>query len=179
MPRYYGVLYGEESTGTATNTTDAYTYIKPGDVKGMQGLFVWDRTNVRHLFFPIGATGYGHRKGSDLYLTAWGGDGNVKRDVLKYAQRSLEMPTATAEKLPMLYDLWMRKGAIYWYEENEFYTTYSERFAHDINYYTYELNSYGANPVTMAAKGASDPHTGKACRSAQWSDACFVRCVHY
>ena len=179
LPRYYGVLYGEESTGTATNTTDAYTYINPGDVKGMQGLFVWDRTNGRHLFFPIGATGYGHRKGSDLYRTDWGGDGNVKRDVLKYAQRSLEMPTATAQVLPMLYDLWMRKGAIYWYEENEFYTTYSERFAHDINYYTYELNSYGANPVTMAAKGASDPHTGVACRSAQWSDACFVRCVHY
>ena len=179
LPRYYGVLYGEESTGTATNTTDAYTYINPGDVKGMQGLFVWDRTNARHLFFPIGASGYGHRKGSDLYNVAWGGDGNVKRDVLKYAQRSLEMPTATAEKLPMLYDLWMRKGAIYWYEENEFYTLNKESYAHDINYYTYDLNTYGANPVTMAAKGASDPHTGKACRSAQWSDACFVRCVHY
>ena len=179
LPRYYGVLYGEESTGTATNTTDAYTYINPGDVKGMQGLFVWDRTNARHLFFPIGASGYGHRKGSDLYNVAWGGDGNVKRDVLKYAQRSLEMPTATAEKLPMLYDLWMRKGAIYWYEENEFYTANKESYAHDINYYTYDLNTYGANPVTMAAKGASDPHSGKACRSAQWSDACFVRCVHY
>ena len=179
LPRYYGVLYGEESTGTATNTTDAYTYINPGDVKGMQGLFVWDRTNGRHLFFPIGTTGHGHRKGSDLYLTAWGGDGKVKRDVLKYAQRSLEMPSATAQKLPMLYDLWMRKGAIYWYEENEFYTTGEEKFAHDINYYTYDLNTYGANPVTMVAKGASDPHTGVACRSAQWSDACFVRCVHY
>ena len=90
------------------------------------------------------------------------------------------MPTYTAERVPMLYDLWMRKGAIYWYEENEFYTTGKEKFAHDINYYTYDLNSYGANPVTMAAKGASDPHhTGVACRSAQWSDACFVRCVHY
>ena len=179
LPRYYGVLYGEESTGTATNTTDAYTYINPGDVKGMQGLFVWDRTNGRHLFFPIGTTGHGHRKGSDLYLTAWGGDGKVKRDVLKYAQRSLEMPSATAQKLPMLYDLWMRKGAIYWYEENEFYTTGEEKFAHDINYYTYDLNTYGANPVTMVAKGASDPYKGVACRSAQWSDACFVRCVHY
>ncbi|MDD5890905.1 MAG: hypothetical protein PUC72_00005, partial [Bacteroidales bacterium] len=179
LPRYYGVLYGEESTGTATNTTDAYTYIKPGDVKGMQGLFVWDRTNGRHLFFPIGTTGHGHRKGSDLYLTAWGGDGNVKRDVLKYAQRSLEMPTETAKKLPMLYDLWMRKGAIYWYEENEFYTTYKESFAHDINYYTFDLNTYGANPVTMADKGATDPYKNVACRSAQWSDACFVRCVHY
>ncbi|MGN0230824.1 MAG: DUF4906 domain-containing protein, partial [Muribaculaceae bacterium] len=40
-PRYYGVLYGEESSETATNTTDAYQYINPGDVKGMQGLFVW------------------------------------------------------------------------------------------------------------------------------------------
>lgn len=179
FPRYYGVLYGEESTETATNTTDAYTYINPGDVKGMQGLFVWDRVNGRHLFFPIGATGYGHRKGSDLYKKDWGGDGNVKRDVLKYAQRSLEMPTATAQTIPMLYDLWMRKGAIYWYEENEFYTINKECFAHDINYYTYDLNTYGANPVTMADKGATDPHTNVACRSAQWADACYVRCVHY
>lgn len=187
FPRYYGVLYGEESTGTATNTTDAYTYINPGDVKGMQGLFVWDRSNGRHLFFPIGSTGYGHRKGSDLYKAGeppgvkdgWGGDGVVRRDILKYAQRSLEMPTYTAERVPMLYDLWMRKGAIYWYEENEFYTINKESYAHDINYYTYDLNTYGANPVTMADKGASDPHTNKACRSAQWSDACFVRCVHY
>lgn len=179
FPRYYGVLYGEESTGTATNTTDAYTYIKPGDVKGMQGLFVWDRYNGRrHLFFPIGATGYGHRKGSDLYMVKWGGDGNVKRDVLKYAQRSLEMPTATAQAIPMLYDLWMRKGAIYWYEENEFYTINKECFAHDINYYTYDLNTYGANPVTMEGK-ATDPYTHVACRSAQWADACYVRCVHY
>ena len=33
--------------------------------------------------------------------------------------------------------------------------------------------------VLMVAKGASDPYKGVACRSAQWSDACFVRCVHY
>ena len=109
----------------------------------------------------------------------WGGDGNVKRDVLKYAQRSLEMPTATAQTIPMLYDLWMRKGAIYWYEENEFYTINKECFAHDINYYTYDLNTYGANPVTMV-DGATDPYNNnKACRSAKWADACYVRCVHY
>ena len=89
------------------------------------------------------------------------------------------MPTYTAERVPMLYDLWMRKGAIYWYEENEFYTTYKESYAHDINYYTYDLNTYGANPVTMVAKGATDPYSKAAHRSAQWSDACFVRCVHY
>ena len=185
LPRYYGVLYGEESTETATNTTDAYTYINPGDVKGMQGLFVWDRTNGRHLFFPIGASGYGHRKGSDLYKAGvppdvkdgWGGDGVIRRGVLKYAQRSLEMPAYTAQAVPMLYDLWMRKGAIYWYEENEFYTTYKESYAHDINYYTYDLNTYGANPVTMVDN--SSTYNGTLCRNAQWSDACFVRCVHY
>ena len=77
----------------------------------------------------------------------------------------------------MLYDLWMRKGAIYWYEENEFYTKDEEKYAHDINYYTYDLNTYGANPVTMVDKGSN--YKGTTCRNAQWSDACFVRCVHY
>ena len=192
-PRYYGVLYGEESTETATNTTDAYTYINPGDVKGMQGLFVWDRTNARHIFFPIGASGYGHRKGNDLYKAGvppdvsggWGGDGVVRRDILKYAQRSLEMPEYTAQSVPMLYDLWMRKGAIYWYEENEFYDTNKEIFSHDINYYTYDLNNYGANafsfPIDENKKNImiADPFTNKSCRKAEWSDACYVRCVHY
>ena len=107
----------------------------------------------------------------------------MKRDVLKYAQRSLEMPTATAEKVPMLYDLWMRKGAIYWYEENEFYTTNKELFAHDINYYTYDLNTYGANPVDLKVMNTvyynRDARKSIACRNAQWSDACYVRCVHY
>ena len=179
LPRYYGVLYGEESTETATNTTDAYTYINPGDVKGMQGLFVWDKNNARHLFFPIGATGHGHRKASDIYQTIAGYeyDGHIDRDVLKYAQRPTYMKDNKASSVPMLYDLWMRKGAIYWYEENEFYGTSKEKLAHDINYYTYDLNTYGANPVTMVTTATS--YNGVVCRKVNWSDACFVRCVHY
>ncbi|MGM9766255.1 MAG: hypothetical protein ACI3ZO_07865, partial [Candidatus Cryptobacteroides sp.] len=179
LPRYYGVLYGEESTETATNTTDAYTYINPGDVKGMQGLFVWDKNNARHLFFPIGATGHGHRKASDIYQTIAGYeyDGHIDRDVLKYAQRPTYMKDNKASSVPMLYDLWMRKGAIYWYEENEFYGTSKEKLAHDINYYTYDLNTYGANPVTMVTPATS--YNGVVCRKVNWSDACFVRCVHY
>ncbi len=178
-PRYYGVLYGEESTETATNTTDAYTYINPGDVKGMQGLFVWDKGNARHLFFPIGATGHGHRKASDIYQTKAGYeyDGHIDRDVLKYAQRPTYMKDNKASSVPMLYDLWMRKGAIYWYAENEFYKTNSEKFAHDINYYTYDLNTYGANPVTMVTPTIT--YNGATCRRVNWSDACYVRCVHY
>ena len=178
-PRYYGVLYGEESTETATNTTDAYTYINLGDVKGMQGLFVWDKGNARHLFFPIGATGHGHRKASDIYQTKAGYeyDGHIDRDVLKYAQRPTYMKDNKASSVPMLYDLWMRKGAIYWYEENEFYTTNKELFAHDIIYYTYDLNTYGANPVTMVTPTIT--YNGATCRKVNWSDACYVRCVHY
>ena len=83
----------------------------------------------------------------------------------------------------MLYDLWMRKGAIYWYEENEFYSFEKELFAHDINYYTYDLNTYGANPLEMHNNSTlyynSTTKTSIACRNAQWSDACYVRCVHY
>lgn len=82
-----------------------------------------------------------------------------------------------ASSVPMLYDLWMRKGAIYWYEENEFYGTSKEKLAHDINYYTYDLNTYGANPVTMVTPATS--YNGVVCRKVNWSDACYVRCVHY
>lgn len=157
--RYYGVLYGEECETTATTTNDAYTYLDKKDKKGMQGLFIWSENDKNHLFFPIGASGFGHIKYDDKYQKDWGGDGTPKYDVLKYAQRSLEMPKKTAEGLPMYYDLWMRKGAIYWYNNSD-----GNDFAHDINYYTYGFSSYEKNPIDNANKITK-------------SDALFIRCV--
>ena len=170
LPRRYGVLYGDECSETMTTTNDAYSYWQVGQERGMQGMFVWDTTNGNHVFFPIGSTGYGHRKVNDnAYEDVYGTID--KYSLLKYAQRPLEMPEATAKAVPMYYDIWYRKGAVYWY--NRMYENtvdndglVSDGYAHDINYHSMVLQTYGKNPVGQADK---DNHKS--------TDACFVRCV--
>lgn len=71
----YGILYGDEAVGVQTDLNKAYGYQRDenGDADptyGMRGCFAYigykqgNTTNPKaeHLFFPIGASGYGHRK---------------------------------------------------------------------------------------------------------------------
>ena len=91
---------------------------------------------------------------------------------LKYAQRPYEMPVETAKAVPMYYDIWLRKGGVYWYDikvDNalEFgATTGGEGYAHDINYHSMLFQTYGKNPI-----GQSDKNGNKS------TDACYIRCV--
>ena len=63
--RYYGILYGEECDHTLDSNTVTNTYTSEGQQRGMRGCFVYDKNTQRHLFFPIGNTGYGRRKHQD------------------------------------------------------------------------------------------------------------------
>ena len=99
-----------------TNTIDAYSYWQVGHIRGMQGMFVWDESRGgNHIFFPIGSTGNGHRKVNDnAYISTYGTIDKYSH--LKYAQRPYEMPVETAKAVPMYYDIWLRKGGVYWYD---------------------------------------------------------------
>lgn len=171
LHRRYGVLYGDECNETMTTTADAYTYWKVGHERGMQGMFVWDESrNGNHIFFPIGSTGNGHRKVNDNAYTSDYGTID-KYSHLKYAQRPKEMPTATAEKVPMYYDIWLRKGAVYWYDvmQNpalDFNGTETVGYAHDINYHSMLFQTYGKNPVNQIDKSGNTS-----------TDALYIRCV--
>ncbi len=58
----YGVLYGDESNETLDNITQVYGYDYKNKTGGMRGCFVYNKVNGKNLFFPIGASGYGHRR---------------------------------------------------------------------------------------------------------------------
>lgn len=177
LHRRYGVLYGDECNDTMTNTFDAYSYYQVGQQRGMQGMFVWDESDENrdgnHIFFPIGSTGNGHRQVSDN-VQRWTDESkeHIPYSVLKYAQRSIEMQPETSVKLPMYYDLWIRKGAIYWYYKKvenarEFQgTTDLIGYSHDINFHTMLLQTYSENGSKVTDKN------GKVS-----SDAAYIRCV--
>ncbi|MDO4757964.1 MAG: hypothetical protein Q4A18_01720 [Rikenellaceae bacterium] len=192
LRRYYGVMYGDECTSTIDRTvatydpngTDAYMYMAAGQTKGMQGVFIWDDSRGgNHTFFPLSATGFGHRKAVDKYDYSWGlNPANAKYGVLQYGQRSYYFPDSPngwdgkgngitiASSLPVFYDLWLRKGVIYWYRTRQHrtgngtsHTHYS--YAHDFNYFTMGFETYLANSVESSSDGTYD------------SDMAYVRCV--
>lgn len=171
LHRRYGVLYGDECNETKTTTVDAYSYWQIGHERGMQGMFVWDESlGGNHVFFPIGSTGNGHRKVNDnAYLSTYGTIDKYSH--LKYAQRPKEMPEATAIKVPMYYDIWLRKGAVYWYDVMfkpaiDFEGYASHGYGHDINFHSMLLQTYGSNAI-----GQNDRDGNKS------TDACYIRCV--
>lgn len=171
LHRRYGVLYGDECNETKTTTVDAYSYWQVGHERGMQGMFVWDESHGgNHVFFPIGSTGNGHRKVNDnAYLSTYGTIDKYSH--LKYAQRPKEMPEATAKVVPMYYDIWLRKGAVYWYDVMynpavDFDGLVSNGYGHDINFHSMLFQTYGSNGV-----GQSDRDGNKS------TDAKYIRCV--
>lgn len=209
LERYYGVMYGNESTETKTSADDAYEFpfvgidgshtsysTVPYDYdKGMRGMFIWDRDNLSgrsggggHVFFPIGATGHGHR----MHYPDWNASTNVaiqpyqKIGELKYATMSQPL---TGDNRPLLYDLYLSPGAIYWCRDwtgnangsdGEPGTGTDEAFvqdgqnAQDINYHTYDFNTY----LEYATWRTYWSGTSKTRQSlTQSSDACFIRCV--
>lgn len=192
LRRYYGVMYGDECTETIDRTvakydpsgTDAYMYMAAGQTKGMQGVFIWDDSRGgNHTFFPLSSTGFGHRKAADLYSYSWGlNPANIKYGVLQYGQRSSYFPDSStgwdgkgsgitvASSLPVFYDLWLRKGVIYWYRERVLQSgkdgTNAGHFdyAHDFNYFTMGFDTYGANNMDQTGSVID-------------CDLCYIRCV--
>lgn len=163
----YGVLYGDDAVETLSKIEEVYghRHDRHGDATtagagyGMRGCFVYNKSETsayggRNLFFPLGTSGYGHRKQSESWKTA----------VLRYAS-GRTAPLTTADYVadrPLFYDLYLRPGAIYWLKEEK---TSGGREAKiigwDINYFTFDFNYVGTGNVLK--------DTG--------SDACFVRCV--
>ena len=159
----YGVLYGDDATETADDIVEVYGYNyehnKSG--RGMRGCFAYNRETGKNLFFPIGASGYGHRKQS--YPATWG-DPETINGVLRYAAGRTKLYPSPVER-PLFYDLYKRPGGIYWLNaeipQNYFTPTDGVSLGWDINYFSFDFN--------FISKGNLIRSGG--------SDACFVRCV--
>lgn len=159
----YGVLYGDDATETADDIVEVYGYDyehnKSG--RGMRGCFAYNRETGKNLFFPIGASGYGHRKQS--YTGTWG-DPETLNGVLRYAAGRTQLYPSPVER-PLFYDIYKRPGGIYWLNaeipQNYFTPTDGVSLGWDINYFSFDFN--------FISKGNLIRSDG--------SDACFVRCV--
>ena len=163
---------GDDAATTADNINDAYGYdYEHREGRGMRGCFVYNKKTGKNLFFPIGASGYGHRKDTE---------GNGWNAVLRYASTRYEYfpsgklsanyPDGVGDA-PLFYDLFMRPGAVYWLDKRvdgvnvktntELYIDGAEANAvgWDFNYFTFDFFPISSSSV----------QNGK--------NACFVRCV--
>lgn len=162
----YGVLYAGSARKCQKTTQAAYHWRRGGsDAYGMRGTFVYNKKTGKNLFFPIGACGYGHRKGyrevnASGAVVGYGGIG-----VLRYSCNRSEI--WKVNERPLFYDLYMRPGAIYWANSGD---------CLDINYFTFDFSQVGitnlsnTQSVTLTEGGKSATHGVYAT-----SDACFVR----
>lgn len=159
----YGVLYGDDATETADDIVEAYgyDYVHNKSGRGMRGCFAYNRETGKNLFFPIGASGYGHRKQS--YTATWG-DPETIDGVLRYSAGRTKLYPDPVER-PLFYDLYKRPGGIYWLNaeipQDYFTPTDGVSLGWDINYFSFDFN--------FISKGNLIKSGG--------SDACFVRCV--
>ena len=159
----YGVLYGDDATETADDIVEAYgyDYVHNKSGRGMRGCFAYNRETGKNLFFPIGASGYGHRKQS--YIANWG-DPETINGVLRYAAGRTKLYPDPVER-PLFYDLYKRPGGIYWLNaeipQNDFTPTDGVSLGWDINYFSFDFNFISKDNLIRS----------------DGSDACFVRCV--
>lgn len=172
----YGVLYADGATKTQEKIEDAYGYYRRDtesgkSPKGMRGLFAYywdgrisggDPYNARNVFFPIGRSGYGHRKNSrEGYDGKSPGEG-----VLRYSCTRGDVNEATfSNAAPLFVSIYRRPGAIYWSkfpqkaQEWNWVDNVNNSYGLDINYFSFDVNLISAVNVSSG------------------EDACFVRCV--
>ena len=158
--RYYGILYGEECDRTLDSNSVTNTYTEEGQERGMRGCFIYDRKSQKHLFFPVGNTGYGRRKHRDQTSSSSPVRGY---GVLKYANRAEEMDATTAVKLPSFYDLYTSTGALYYYGQRSLKAGKSPTsdndldydYGFDVNYFTFGFESFQTNIINVDANSPS------------------------
>ncbi len=149
----------------------------------MRGCFVYNYKTGKNLFFPIGASGYGHRKnsikdGSDTeyhgllrYSCAarWGyfPDGQIGpftyKDENGNDKTGYTYPDGVSD-CPLFFDLFRRPGAIYWLEKSSKSDLEpGDIMGWDFNYFTFDFF-----PISRANFMGTAENT---------SDAVFIRCV--
>lgn len=174
MEQGFGVCYGDESTECATTIAEAYGYMENNKKGGMRGCFAYNYATGKNIFFPIGNSGYGHRKNSVT------GPNGALAGLLRYncnprwgyfnaENKNSDRPTYPegVYGAPLFLDVFRRPGAIYWYKElGKYYpengetgAVYDPRIGWDINYYTLDFTEIKTGDLEYGA------------------DAVFVRCV--
>lgn len=170
VDKSFGVLYGDGATTTQTVADNvngclhANVNAKGEAQKGMRGCFVYNSSDGRNIFFPIGASGYGRRKVGRGSLT--GTSGTSGGGVLQYSFSDTYFAyVLNNARRPLLYNLNTNEGAIYWGQaeiSNQTLTGQSSSNGWDINYKTYDFDYMEA----ASASASTNRHS-----------ACYIRLV--
>lgn len=174
----YGVLYADGATTTQEDVNDAYGYFRNdpenkkdahGNIttdshKGMRGLFAYfwnidDPNNAytaKNVFFPIGRSGYGHRKEGTGGLESPTGAG-----ILRYCARGFDHRDSFFSGAgPLFSSLFHRPGAIYWARSTsnphmtwDTTTDASNAMGLDINYFSFDVNAITDSNVSYGEDG--------------------------
>lgn len=162
-----GVVYADGATETATTLEKAYGYnLTDGTPSeyGMRGYVIYNPSDGKNVFFPIGKSGYGRRKQASSKT-----DYVENAGTLRYANRSVLYRNDIRESnnlrqigyRPMFWNIYKSEGAIYWLQSATD-TEGKKHTAWDMNYYTLDFSPFYEN-----AYGEGDTD----------SDACFIRLV--
>lgn len=168
IKKAYGVVYADGAIETQKSVNMAHGYTREDGLnspKGMRGIVVYNANDMRQIFLPIGASGYGRRKGS--------GGWSAPKDysgTLRYAGRSYYFDlrqtdiNSTLRYAPLFYDLFRRPGVVYWCR-NRLSSVGAEE--------PYNSSSFDINYFTMGFEG----YLNNSCGEASTSDALFIRTV--
>lgn len=174
----FGVCYDDNSTSTSMTADKAFNYLYSSDDKsgsGMRGVFIFNKQDARNFFLPIGASGYGRRKSGT----------NEAPGTLRYANRSVYMPSGAVEKMPMFWNIKDNLGAIYWgypdaTSRKDIWNNNDVPYfnAWDINVSTYDFNHFSSNAYSgqnndSRNAGIQNEEDGKY----YFSDSAFLRLV--
>ncbi len=192
IDKAYGVMYEDEATETKFTDDEATRFKDAASTPtyGARGVIVYSSKTAKHIFLPIGRTGYGRRKAAISWIKEADG-------TLRYATRTDYNKGAV--RTPLFYDLFRRPGAVYWcrdYEDlptiyvtdangdpvwekdengeikkdnngNNIQVSYPDArksSSFDINYFTFGFEGFENNSVYR------EKHTN--------TDACLIRLVH-
>lgn len=173
----FGVLYGDDADETLLDINEVYGRDYTTSSKyGMRGVFVYNNAasggfRGKNVFFPIGASGYGHRKHSENGLLRYSCQRKDYFDP-QDAQGKENYPDGKLSA-PLFYDLFMRPGAIYWTNgpaTDDYFNKISKGdgtniHGWDINYFTFDFYPIVRSNLCTNASGWGT------------ADACFIRLV--
>lgn len=187
----YGVLYADGATETQTSLEMVNGWYRDDpspdkNKKGMRGVFAYywnpsepnNEYNAKNIFFPIGRSGYGHRKNSNeeskwnwsVERKGYNGKGILRYSAIRPLPAKDCAVPAFQKYAPLFEFLYRKMGAIYWARNKTAERAYyawngkpdeGHALGLDLNYFSFDVNSISD------AGGVLD----------NGNDACFVRTV--
>lgn len=171
----FGVLYGDDADETLLDINEVYGRDYTTSSKfGMRGVFVYNNSATgdlsgRSVFFPVGASGYGHRRAKENGMLRY----SCNRSDYFDPQGSDNYPGGKLAA-PLFYDLFMRPGAIYWTKgpsSDDYFNQLNNGDGNDIHGWDFNYFTFDFYPIVRSNVRDKDQGIWRN------GDACFIRLV--